>query len=118
MTHPTQLEARFKELAEEVGPLQHAADKIKVEMLDLAFRMSLQIAREAFPAAAVQPVRALFEIKPSDYARNASEAVKAMQNAGVTPTLIIADETRKVIILATEPILPRAAKPRRTVKSC
>lgn len=96
---------QFAALARELGPLESEAAKVKMEMLRLVHEMGVDIVTAAFPEATVGHIRTLSEIKPSDLARNAHEAVKTLNEHGRQPSIVIVDHARALIILA-EPVNP------------
>lgn len=104
---------RFKQLAEQALPLQRDLDKIRLEMVHLSHEMSQSIVTEAFPEATVQHVNVVSEIKPSDWARSAEQAVALLQENGYEPNLIIVDHNLHRVLLCTAAVLPPAAKPRK-----
>lgn len=100
---------RFRALKAEVAPLDSAAGKLKVEMMQLAQEMGLETIRKAFPQARIVTLRPICEVKPSDMAHEATKAVEAIQQSERIPTLIIVDKSRCILTLAEED-LPPAAK--------
>lgn len=100
----------FRALAERLTPIMQEADDIRRQMITISDLVGLQIVRDAFPSAIVSEFRVLAEIKPSDYSRSAGEAVQTLKQHGITPTDIIHDTSRSMILLAIRetPKLPRA----------
>lgn len=90
----------FRALAEHLTPLLREADDIRRQMIAISDSVGIQIVREAFPSATVSEFRVLAEVKPSDYARSAGEAVQMLSQHGLTPTDILHDTARSIILLA------------------
>lgn len=106
---------RFQELAQQVIPLDAQAAPIKLEMVNLSSEISLEIMTAAFPKAFVMRTRAVSEIKPSDGGKNALQAVTMLKEHGITPTLLVLDTARHIVLACIEPLpaasLPKKAKP-------
>lgn len=100
MTDNTQ---KFRALVDEAHPLQTRLAELSAEMVGISAAMTLEIVRQAFPKAKVQRIRAVSEIKPSDYAKSAKEAVGMLREHGIEPTTIIVDEARSIVTLAIQP---------------
>ena len=90
---------RFIELNREADVHKKEIDRITFDQMELAFQVAKEITTQAFPGVPVVEVMALAIIKPSDYAKSATEVVKALQDAGITPSAIHLDPNRKVVTL-------------------
>jgi hypothetical protein len=99
---------QYKDLAEQLRPIEEEAMRIKLAMLPVVGRIALNIVREAFPNATLVTIQAAAEIKPSDYGNSARETVKILQDRGITPNLLIYDRNRHVLVVATS--VPATAK--------
>lgn len=89
----------FRALAAQVAPLDKEASAIKMKMVKLSHAMTLEIMREAFPEAKIVGIKAVSEIKPTDLAKSAQEAVRLLNEAGITPDTIIVDMNRFTVVL-------------------
>lgn len=105
---------QFRALADELAPLESRTSKIKIEMMALAQQMGLGMLQREFPGARIMTVKPIIEIKPSNLAEKAQEAIAAVKRSGVSPTLIIVDTARCLLTLATEDNLPPAANVKAT----
>lgn len=100
--------ARFRALAAEVAPLDAQAGKLKLEMMALAHSMAVDTLTAAFPKARVVTIQAMIEVKPSNLAIAATEAVKTLTDAGRTPTILIVDTARCLVTVGMETLPPEA----------
>lgn len=106
---------RFQFLIQQVAPLDREAAVMKLEMVQLAGEIGVEILTEAFPEAKVLDVRCVSEIRPSDNGKSARDAVVMIKQNTIEPKFIIRDTARHVIWVAIDP-LPRAANPKPTKK--
>jgi len=96
----TAKEQRFCDLASKLAPMESEAGKVKLEMMMLVTEMARDIVTEAFPTAQIVTIHPIVEIRPSDLARHAKEAVQSMKDQGISPELIVIDQARCTITLA------------------
>lgn len=91
---------QFRELVEQLVPLMQESDEVRLKMMQLSFEMSKEILMEAYPDATIVEFSPLIEVKPTDYAKGAKEAVETLKKHGSVPNMLILDSTRKIITVA------------------
>lgn len=102
---------RFQQLVREAAPLA-------LERAQLAQEITLDILTKAFPQSTVQTIAAITVFRPTDNAIEAAlGAVRAIQEKGLKPTLIICDERQMQITVASGQILSEKRAPQRKRKS-
>jgi len=87
----------FRALAQNAMPLQQKITEITAKQVATAFELNVAIIKDAFPGIQIDRVAALAEIRPTDLAKQAREAVRAISESGIIPTRMIVD-TRRMIV--------------------